>query len=195
MDHLSQDFILADLISRYDGEILESRGHAFETLLRSIVGQQISVKAADSIWRRVQVLLVQTDPSSVLEKTPEELRECGLSGQKVSYVRDLATHFASGKVNPETWPSMTDEEIILDLTKVRGIGRWSAEMFLIFHLLRPDVLPVADLGLQKSAALHFGKKYPMSAKALTTLAKSWRPYRSVATWYLWRALDPVPVEY
>ncbi|HVO88520.1 MAG TPA: DNA-3-methyladenine glycosylase 2 family protein, partial [Casimicrobiaceae bacterium] len=120
---------------------------------------------------------------------------CGLSARKAEYVRDLARHFTSGKLDPREWPSLDDESLITALVDVKGIGRWTAEMFLIFHELRPDVLPVDDIGLQKAVALHFfdGERQPTDV--IRDVAEEWRPWRSVATWYLWRSLDPIPVEY
>lgn len=193
--HLSNDPVLREVIASYKGESLRSRGTAFETLLRSIVGQQISVKAAASVWTRVMTLIEKAEPETLLKFSSQDLRSCGLSERKVSYCQDLARHFVSGEVNSHRWPKMLDDEIIAELVKVRGIGRWTAEMFLIFHLLRPDVFPVDDLGLQKAIAKLYRKRYPMSPRTLNTVAKKWAPYRSVATWYLWRSLDPIPVEY
>jgi len=189
------DPVMAKLIKAYKGEVIVSRGNSFETLLRSIVGQQISVKAAQTVWQRLIDQIKKAHPDTILAEPLEKLRACGLSQRKAEYAKDLATHFTSGQLDPAKWLDMEDEEIIELLCEVRGIGRWTAEMFLMFHLLRPNILPVDDVGLQKAASIQYKKKYPMSAKTLTALGKKWDPWRSVATWYLWRSLDPIPVEY
>jgi DNA-3-methyladenine glycosylase II len=193
------DPIMKKIIQNYPGEILKSRGNAFETLMRSIVGQQISVKAAASIWKRVCTQLSDRDwemnPQNVLFLDAAELRACGLSERKVLYVRDLALHFDQKKVAPEKWASSTNEEIIQELICIKGIGRWTAEMFLIFHLLRHDVFPKDDLGLQKAISKSYGVRYPLTEENCRKFAKKFSPWGSVATWYLWRSLDPLPVEY
>ena len=175
---------------------LVRRGEPFLTLARAICGQQISVKAAQSVWDRVCICLDQKiTPEAVIAKDRKVLRACGLSDRKTEYIADLAQHFAGGSIHVHRWPQMSDEEIIAELVEVRGIGRWTAEMFLIFNLLRPDVLPLDDLGLQKAIRLLYFRKRPVSLRTMRKLGESWRPWRSVATWYLWRSLDPVPVEY
>jgi DNA-3-methyladenine glycosylase II len=189
------DPVLKKMIKTYKGEMLKTRGNAFETLARSIVGQQISVKAAESVWRKTAAFLKDVTPAVVAGADPQGLRACGLSERKVLYMKDLAEHFLSGKIKPHGWKSQTDEEIIEALIEVKGIGPWTAEMFLIFHLLRPNVFPADDLGLQKAIALHYGVRYPMTAKNLLAFRKRYSPWASVATWYLWRSLDPIPVEY
>ena len=190
-----RDAVLAQLVKRYPGVALVSRGAPFSTLVRSIVGQQISVKAADSVWARVSAAMPDLTPDAVLALSVEDLRACGLSARKVEYIVDLAGHFVAGRIRVDAWPARDDAEIIAELTGVRGIGEWTAQMFLIFNLLRPDVLPLDDIGLQKAAAtLYFAGQRP-SRRQLAELGERWRPWRSVATWYLWRSLDPVPVEY
>lgn len=193
--HLSKDPILKNIIFQYKGEILQSRGNSFETLVRSIVGQQISVKAAASVWQKLTLLIPEMTATELARYSVNELRSCGLSERKVSYCLDLANHFLNGTVNPEHWVEMNDQAVIDELIQVRGIGRWTAEMFLIFHLHRPDVFPIDDLGLQKAVSVLYKKRYPVSSKVLNSVSKNWSPYRSVATWYLWRSLDPIPVEY
>jgi DNA-3-methyladenine glycosylase II len=147
------------------------------------------------VWNRLLVCVPSFEPSSVLLKPRSELRACGLSDRKVEYVCDLAQKFVDGALHLERWPDMGDEEIIAELVQVRGIGRWTAEMFLIFNLLRPDVLPLDDLGLQRGVQLAYFKGRAVSLARIKKLASAWQPWRSVATWYLWRSLDPVPVEY
>ena len=190
-----RDPVLRKIVRAYPGEILRTRGDAFHTLARSIVGQQISVRAADAVWARFAALAVKVTPEAVLELAEPELRGVGLSRMKVGYLHDLARHFEAGEVKPRRWARMEDEAIIEELTRVRGIGRWSAEMFLIFHLMRPDVLPVGDIGLQRAMERHYNGGDEMTKDDMREVAEPWRPWASVATWYLWRSLDPVPVEY
>jgi DNA-3-methyladenine glycosylase II len=174
---------------------LRRRGEPFFTLARSIVGQQISVRAAQSIWDRLALAAPAMQPAQILLLDDASLRACGLSTRKVEYIRDLSAKFIDGTLHRAQWNEMDDEEVIAELVKVRGIGRWTAEMFLIFNLLRPDVLPLDDLGLQRATRLHYFRGRTVSAARISKLAQSWSPWRSVATWYLWRSLDPVPVEY
>jgi len=189
------DPVMAAIIRRHPRVHLVPRGDPFHTLARAIVGQQISVKAAQSVWNRLVEHVSVVSPETLIRARTTHLRICGLSGRKCEYIRDLARRFADGKVHVHRWPQMEDEAIVEDLTQVRGIGRWTAEMFLMFNLLRPDVFPLDDLGLQKGLRLayHGGRK--VSLATLRRRGETWRPWRSVATWYLWRSLDPVPVEY
>ena len=193
------DDTLARIIAAHPRVALASRGDAFPTLARAIVGQQISVKAAEAVWRRFADCCGELAPGTVLRRRATTLRACGLSDRKVEYIRDLAQHFATGRVDPSRFAEQDDETIIAELTDIRGIGRWTAEMFLIFNLLRPNVLPLDDLGLLKAVSINYFDGAPMSGKGpraqITALAAAWEPWRSVATWYLWRSLDPVPVEY
>ena len=165
----------------------------FDALAESIAYQQLSGKAAATIWRRVRALYGRRkwlDPKQVLATPDEKLRACGLSGSKTAAIKDLA-----GKTIDRTVPSaaalakMSDDEIIARLTQVRGIGRWTVEMLLLFELGRLDVWPVTDLGVQKGYAKTFGKRKPPNPKQLQKIGEKWRPYRSVAAWYFWRALD------
>lgn len=193
---LSQaDPVMAAIIRRHPRIALTSRGDAFATLARSIVGQQISVKAADAVWGRLVAACPDMAPRPVLRRRAATLRNCGLSERKVEYLRDLAQHFASGRIDATLLQSAPDDEVIARLTEVRGIGRWTAEMFLIFNLLRPDVLPLDDLGLLKGISLNYFSGEPVSRADARDVAEAWAPYRSVATWYIWRSLDPLPVEY
>ncbi len=186
---------MAALIRSRPKVFLARRGEPFVTLSRAIVGQQISVKAAQSVWDRVVTCAGAVTPEGILLKKPSELRACGLSDRKTEYIVDLARRFADGLVHPYRWPEMSDEEVIADLAQVRGIGRWTAEMFLIFSLLRPDVFPLDDLGLQKGIRGAYFRNRRIALKTMAKLGETWRPWRSVATWYLWRSLDPLPVEY
>ena len=189
------DPVMRPLIQAYADASLISRDEPFMTLARSIVGQQISVKAADSVWTRLTAILSDLTPLAVLSHTPEQLRRCGLSARKAEYLADLAAHFESGRIDTRRWSSSSDDEIIAELTAVRGIGIWTAEMFLIFNQLRPDVLPLDDVGLQKAVARHYLAGERPDRRKLTEIGERWRPWRSVATWYLWRSLDPLPVTY
>ena len=190
-----KDAVMSAIMQRHKGIYLVRRGEPFLTLARAIVGQQISVKAAQSVWDRVVACAGAVTPEGILLKKPSELRACGLSDRKTEYIVDLARRFAEGLVHPYRWDEMSDEEVIADLVQVRGIGRWTAEMFLIFNLLRPDIFPLDDLGLQKGIRVSYFKGRKVSLARMRKLGESWRPWRSVATWYLWRSLDPVPVEY
>lgn len=198
--HLSKrDRVMKKLIPQFGEARLQSRGDAFTTLARSIVGQQISVKAAQSVWDRLATVLAATStkvlPSAVLAQPVEQLRGAGLSARKVEYLNDLAQHFEAGRVHVRQWTQMDDEAIIEELVAIRGIGRWTAEMFLIFHLMRPNVLPLDDLGLLKGISQNYFSGEPVSRAEARELGEAWAPYRSVATWYIWRSLDPLPVDY
>jgi DNA-3-methyladenine glycosylase II len=189
------DAVLGDIIRSYPRIHLQSRGDPFQTLARSIVGQQISVKAAQSVWNRLLAATLGMTPEAILVLDRGALRGCGLSERKVDYLSDLARQFLEGSLRVRHWPRLEDEDVIAELITVRGIGRWTAEMFLIFNLLRPDVLPLDDLGLQRAVSLAYRKGRTITPGGLRRLAQAWRPWRSVATWYLWRSLDPLPVEY
>ncbi|MGB8339941.1 MAG: DNA-3-methyladenine glycosylase [Burkholderiales bacterium] len=191
----ANDPILKKLVNAYPEVSLTSRDDPFATLARSIVGQQISVKAAQSVWNRVLKEVGDMTPKKMLRKTEPKLRACGLSGRKVIYLQDLARHFHQGLLDPKKWNHEDDEIVIAELTQVKGIGRWSAEMFLMFHLLRPNVLPLADIGLQRAMEKHYNKGKPITKIKMTKIAEAWQPWRSVSTWYMWRSLDPIPVEY
>lgn len=194
--HLAQnDRILKRLIPRYGDASLASRGDPFMTLARSIVGQQISVKAAQAVWDRFAAAAGAMTPQAVLALEDDTMRAAGLSRRKVSYIQDLAQHFEDGKIHVHNWAQMSDEAIITELTTIRGIGRWTAQMFLIFHLLRPDVLPLDDVGLIKAVSANYFSGEAVSRSEIREVADAWAPWRSVATWYMWRSLDPLPVIY
>jgi DNA-3-methyladenine glycosylase II len=225
----ARDPILSRLIAAFPGLHLTRRGDPFTTLARSIVGQQISVRAAQTVWDRLAAACTERkrsgarragigrvpasgpgrldperapasgpaplDPERVQRKRIATLRACGLSANKATYIRDLARHFTSARLDPTLWPQLDDESLITALIDVKGIGRWTAEMFLMFHELRANVLPVGDLGLQKAVAIqYFDGERPTPAQ-IREVGEAWQPWRSVATWYLWRSLEPVPVEY
>jgi DNA-3-methyladenine glycosylase II len=198
--HLGRrDRVMKKLIPQFGQARLASRGDAFTTLARSIVGQQISVKAAQAVWDRfVQAAggaPVRLAPGAVQALPVPALRAAGLSARKAEYLLDLARHFAGGRVSADRWDTMVDEAVIAELVAIRGIGRWTAEMFLIFHLMRPDVIPLDDLGLLKGISLNYFSGEPVSRAEAREVGEAWAPFRSVATWYIWRSLDPLPVEY
>ena len=198
--HLAKrDRVMRKLIPQFGEGRLQSRGDAFTTLARSIVGQQISVKAAQSVWDRFVALMPSgpghVQPGGVLALSTESMRGAGLSGRKVEYLSDLALHFQSEQVHVQQWQQMDDEAIVDELVAIRGIGRWTAEMFLIFHLMRPDVLPLDDLGLLKGISINYFSGEPVSRAEAREVGDAWAPFRSVATWYIWRSLDPLPVDY
>ncbi|HXJ10293.1 MAG TPA: DNA-3-methyladenine glycosylase [Burkholderiales bacterium] len=190
-----KDPVMAGIMRRHPKVFMMRRGEPFMTLARAICGQQISVKAAQSVWNKVVACCTTIEPKAILARKRAELRACGLSDRKVEYIADLAQHFVDGRIHLHKWPDMDDEAIIAELTEVRGIGRWTAEMFLMFNLLRPDVFPLDDLGLQKGIRIAYHGGRVISLKTMRRRGETWRPWRSVATWYLWRTLDPVPVEY
>lgn len=194
--HLARrDRVMRKLIPQLGEARLHSHGDAFTTLARSIVGQQISVAAAQAVWGRLAALF-GTDasrpirPAAVLALDETGLRGAGLSARKVDYLRDLAGHFDAGTVHVGDWTAMDDEAIVDELVAIRGIGRWTAEMFLIFYLMRPNVLPLDDVGLLKGISQHYFSGEPVTRNEAREVGDAWAPYRSVATWYLWRSLDP-----
>lgn len=195
---VARDRVMAKLIPVYGEARLQSRGDAFTTLCRSIVGQQISVKAAQSVWDRFTALAsdaLPLLPAWVADLEVEAMRSAGLSVRKVEYLKDLARHFIDGQVHETDWSGMSDDDIIDELVAIRGIGRWTAEMFLIFYLMRPNVLPLDDVGLIKGISRNYFSGEPVSRAEAREVGAAWAPYRSVATWYIWRSLDPLPVEY
>ncbi|MDM0003451.1 DNA-3-methyladenine glycosylase [Variovorax sp. J22G73] len=194
--HLAKkDRVMKRLIPKFGNACLESRGDAFTTLARSVVGQQISVKAAQTVWDKFVALPRKLTPANVLKLKVDDMRAAGLSARKIEYLVDLALHFDSGVAHVDSWKDMADELIIEELVAIRGIGRWTAEMFLIFHLMRPNVLPVDDVGLLNGISVNYFSGDPVSRSDARDVAVAWAPYCSVATWYIWRSLDPVPVAY
>jgi DNA-3-methyladenine glycosylase II len=194
--HLSKkDRVMKRLIPRFGDACLQSRGDAFVTLARSIVGQQISVKAAQTVWDRFAKLPGKMTAANVLTLKVDDMQAAGLSARKIEYLVDLALHFDSGAIHAQSWTQMADEDIIAELIGIRGIGRWTAEMFLIFHLMRPNVLPLDDVGLINGISRNYFSGDPVSRSDAREVAAAWAPFCSVATWYIWRSLDPLPVEY
>jgi DNA-3-methyladenine glycosylase II len=233
------DPIMARLITTYDGEMLQGRGDAFYTLARSIVGQQVSVKAADSIWAKLEALFCPSQafyspspypspqgegtrdessplgedgeraqrvagegsltPRAMLQQDEVALRACGLSRKKIAYLYEIAKFFIEHNADEAWFANLSDAELMRALVSIKGVGRWTAEMFMLFHLHRPDLLPLDDIGLQKALEMLYGLPRNPNKKLyyqqIEALAAPWQPWRSVATWYLWRALDPAPVAY
>lgn len=197
---MKQDRILRKLIPKYPKiEFLTTRGDPFQTLARAIVGQQISVKAAQSVWERVLLTTKKVSrrftAQAVLKLEMSDLRDAGLSVRKVEYIQDLANHFVNGGLHCANWEQLDDDTVIAELTAIRGIGRWTAEMFLIFYLMRPNVLPLDDIGLIKAISLAYFSGEPVSRSEAKEVAANWDPWKTVATWYMWRSIDPIPVEY
>ena len=192
---VKKDRVMKRLIPQFGDACLQSRGDPFITLARSIVGQQISVKAAQSVWDRFAVLPRKLTPANVLKLKVDDMRAAGLSARKVEYLVDLSLNFDSGNLQIKKWSEMDDETIIAELIAIRGIGRWTAEMFLIFHLLRPNVLPLDDVGLINGISKNYFSGESVSRSEAREVSAAWAPYRSVATWYIWRSLDPLPVDY
>ncbi len=192
---VKKDRVMKRLIPQCGDVRLQTRGDAFITLARSIVGQQISVKAAQTVWDRFAVLPRKLSAANVLKLKVDDMRAAGLSARKVEYLVDLALHFDSGALHVKNWQQMEDEEIIAELITIRGIGRWTAEMFLIFHMMRPNILPLDDIGLINGISKNYFSGEAVSRSDAREVAAAWAPYCSVATWYIWRSLDPEPVEY
>ncbi len=192
---VKKDRVMKRLIPQFGDACLQTRGDAFVTLARSIVGQQISVKAAQSVWDRFVLLPRKMTAANVLKLKVDDMRAAGLSARKVEYLVDLSLHFDSGALHVKRWQSMADDDIIAELVAIRGIGRWTAEMFLIFHLMRPNVLPLDDVGLINGISTNYFSGEAVSRSDAREVAAAWAPYCSVATWYIWRSLDPLPVEY
>ena len=217
---VKKDRVMKRLIPQYPDTTLQSRGDAFSTLARSIVGQQISVKAAQTVWHRFEALATNTkadgpplgrkvpaggsalreaksvgaciSPANVLKFKVDDMRAAGLSARKVEYLVDLSIHFDTGTVHVKDWQAMDDEAIIAELVAIRGIGRWTAEMFLMFYLRRPNVLPLDDVGLINGISKNYFSGESVSRSDAREVAAAWAPYCSVATWYIWRSLDTVP---
>jgi DNA-3-methyladenine glycosylase II len=185
-----------DIATRLRRRSEERPADAYGALLRAIVGQQLSTKAARTIYGRVRDLFDGTTPSPerLLEASEEELRACGLSGRKVEYIRDLAAHVLSGELELDRLGELSDEEVVAEIVAVRGLGQWTAEMFLLFHLERPDVLSGGDLGIRKAVQVEYGLEEMPAPQRVLEIGEPWRPHRSLASLYLWESLAAVPVE-
>ena len=186
------DPVIMKIIKLYSGDKMQLKNNAFLTLVRSVVGQQISVKAADSVWKKLEELCRDSiEPERIKSFSEDELRSAGLSRSKANYIQNIA----KSDILEVNWSNLDDEEAIDLLCKIKGIGRWTAEMFLIFHLARPNILPLGDIGLIKAIELNYNNGEKMSKEELEAYGQKWSPWCTVATWYLWRSLDPIPVNY
>ena len=187
------DIILSRIINKFDDLELISRGDIFFTLIRSIIGQQISVKAASTVWSRFTEKVGEITPKNILSVDFEDLRSCGLSQKKTEYVIGISESWHEYSLFD--WNKMDDEEVIEKLIKLRGVGKWTAEMILIFTLLRPDVFPIGDIGMIRGIEKSYNSGVRMSNDELYALSEKWKPWRTVACCYMWRTVDPEPVEY
>ena len=192
---IKKDRVLRRLIPQVGDVALYQRGDAFTTLARSIVGQQVSVASAQRVWDQFAALPRSMTPRSVLKLKVDDMRAAGLSARKVEYLVDLALHFDSGQLHVKQWDQMDDPAIVAELVAIRGISRWTADMFLIFHLARPNVLPLDDATLIQGISQHYFSGDPVSRSDAREVAQAWNPWCSVASWYIWRSLAPLPVDY
>ncbi|MBF73301.1 DNA-3-methyladenine glycosylase [Candidatus Poribacteria bacterium] len=190
----TRDPILADIISRNHDYTLSSRGDLFRTLIRSIVGQQISVKSAAATWCKFENKVKRITPRDILLIPMNELKKCGLSLRKVEYILGISRLWNSKYSNLD-WFQMTDQEVIDRLLILKGVGKWTAEMVLIFTLMRPDIFPVGDISLVRSIEEKYNDKEKLSQSKLLSIGESWKPWRTVATCFIWYNDDPEPVEY
>lgn len=191
---ISKDKKLGKLIVKYP-DYLKSRKDPFFSLCKSIVGQQISVQAANAVWKKLEAKAKKMKPENILKLTTRQLAICGLSRQKIDYLKILARKFHTGEIDIKKLKKMNDDEAIKYLSQVKGIGKWTAEMFLFFNQLRPNIFPIQDIGLLRAISVNYKTSYPPTSKELERYQKKWSPYCTVATWYLWRSIDPVPVNY
>ena len=190
----NKDVLLKSLIEEFEEPRLSSRGDLFATLIKSIVGQQISVIAASAVWSRLFDLVGEVNPESILAKTHGELRQVGLSNRKVEYIVGIAEAWTEG-LSEIDWEQMSDEEVVQELVKLRGVGRWTVQMLLIFALLRQDVFPIDDIGLIRGMEKLYNSGNPLETSELYEISEKWMPYRTMGVWYIWRSIDPEPVEY
>ena len=191
-----KDPVLRKIIKKYNKGFLTTRNNPFFSLCRTIIGQQISTKAADSIWSKFQKKCNnKINPKTILKISTRNLKSAGLSRQKVSYLKNIAKAFNNKSFDPKILKKLSDEEAIEYITKLKGLGVWSAEMFLMFNLNRPDIFPIKDIGLLRAISKNYKKSYPPSKKFLDKISSMHAGYRTVFTWYMWRSIDPVDVEY
>ncbi len=189
-----KDKKLAKIINKYDGYLV-SRNDPFYSLCRSIIGQQISVKAADSIWLKFEKIIKKIKPINLIKLSNAKLASIGLSRQKILYLKIIAKEFLNKTLDIKTLQKMSDDEAIKSLVRIKGIGIWTAQMFLIFNLNRSNIFPFSDIGLIKAISKNYKKEYPLKKDELDYFKNKWHPYSTVATWYMWRSIDPVPVAY
>ena len=193
---VKRDKVIKNLITKYKNNNLTTRKNVFFSLCKSIIGQQISVAAANSVFVKFQdVCKGKINPKTVNKISYSKLKKCGLSRQKVKGIKELSIKFLNKSFNPKIINKMSDEEAIIYLSKLRQIGRWSAEMILLFTFNRPNIWPVQDIGLLRAISNNYKKKYLPPVKFINILKKRFDPYCSVATWYLWRSIDNEPIQY
>ncbi len=185
---------MAKIINKYDGYLV-SRNDPFYSLCRSIIGQQISVKAADSIWLKFEKIIKKIKPINLMKLSNTKLASIGLSRQKILYLKIIAKEFLNKTLDIKILQKMSDDEAIKSLVRIKGIGIWTAQMFLIFNLNRSNIFPFSDIGLIKAISKNYKKEYPLKKDELDYFKNKWHPYSTVATWYMWRSIDPVPVAY
>ena len=191
-DLSKNDSIIAKIIANYPEERMEMKNDTLHTLVRSIVGQQISVRAADAIWNRLDKACNNSiTENNLLRLNIEDMRKTGLSNTKSNYIMNIV----NANLSELDWEDMNDEEVSNELCKIKGIGPWTADMFLIFRLGRTNILPLGDIGLVNAINLHYNNKEKLGKEELMKFKEKWSPWCSIATWYMWRSLDPVPVEY
>tara|TARA_B100000614_G_scaffold69813_1_gene62017 strand:- start:1021 stop:1632 length:612 start_codon:yes stop_codon:yes gene_type:complete len=191
-DLSKNDSIIAKIIANYPKERMEMKNDTLHTLVRSVVGQQISVRAADAIWNRLDEACNNSiTEDNLLQLSIEDMRRTGLSNTKSNYIINIV----KANLTDLNWENMNDDEVSNELCKIKGIGPWTADMFLIFRLGRTNILPLGDIGLVNAINLHYNNKDKLSKEELMKFKKKWSPWCSIATWYMWRSLDPVPVEY
>ena len=191
-DLSKSDDIIAKIITDYPKERMEMKNDTLHTLVRSVVGQQISVRAADAIWNRLDEACNNSiTENNLLKLSIEDMRKTGLSNTKSNYIMNIV----NANLSELDWEDMNDEEVSNELCKIKGIGPWTADMFLIFRLGRTNILPLGDIGLVNAINLHYNNKEKLSKEELMKFKEKWSPWCSIATWYMWRSLDPVPVEY
>ena len=191
-DLSKNDKIIAKIIADYPKERMEMKNDTLHTLVRSVVGQQISVRAADAIWNRLDEACNNSiTENNLLKLSIEDMRKTGLSNTKSNYIINIV----NANLSELDWENMNDEEVSNELCKIKGIGPWTADMFLIFRLGRTNILPLGDIGLVNAINLHYNNKEKLSKEELMKFKEKWSPWCSIATWYMWRSLDPVPVEY
>jgi len=191
-----RDPVLREIIKKYQKGFLTTKNNPFFSLCRTIVGQQISVKAADSIWSKFEKKCKKRIvPKTILKLSSRTLKSAGLSRQKVSYLKNIAKSFINKSFSVKELKKMNDKEAINYIIKLKGLGVWSAEMFLMFNLNRPDIFPIKDIGLLRAISKNYKKSYPPSESFLDKISELHRGYRTVFTWYMWRSIDPTDVEY
>ena len=191
-----RDPVLRKIVKKYNKGFLTTRNNPFFSLCRTIVGQQISVKAADSIWKKFEIKCKKKiTPKVVINLHSRSLKSAGLSRQKISYLKNIAKNFQNKSFNVYDLQKIDDEKAIEYITRLKGLGVWSAQMFLMFNLNRPDIFPIKDIGLIRAISKNYKVSYPPSKRFLEKISKVHLGYRTVFTWYMWRSIDPTDVEY